>query len=272
MNKKTALFLILIIFISNTAFPQFKDMKDIETELVNIVKRIDYLKNLETNDKSIDKWDSLSKENSVLTQKLYDVLKTNRNSVYYDFSELRSSGMYITSSSDKNLRIFSWDTKTGGTMVMFNSILQYNFENKISAKILNNVLENNGDGAGYYFTIVYKVKPNVYLAVDNAIYSTMNVYMGIRGLSIENGTLNDTFGIFKTKQGLVNETGTGYDFFSVVNIPFEQRPQILYDEIKQVVSVPMTDFENDLTGQYIKFLYNGTYFAKENLEDRYIKR
>lgn len=271
MIEKKKIVLILIL-VSGLSFSQFNDIKEIETELVNRVKKIDYWSNLETADKKINKYDSLVMENTIITQKLYDVLKSNRNSLNYDFPVLRASGIYIAASDDKNLRIFSWDTKTGGTMHMFNSVLQYSSENKVSAKIMNNVFEHDGSGAGYYFPFIYTVKPYTYLVIDKAVYSTKDAYMGIRGISIEKGVLNDTIGIFKTKQGLVNEVGTGYDFFSIADVPSEKRPEIIYDAVKQEVSVPMTDFENDLTENYIKFLFNGSYFTKELPGDNYIRK
>lgn len=263
MNKITVLSLLILTLLAGQAFPQFTDMKEVETGLVDVFNKIDYWHNYEINKDIIDKWDSLAMINSVLTQKLYDVLKSNRNSVYYDFPGLKAAGMQIVSNKDNSFRIFSWNTQTGGTMKMFNSILQYSYENKVSAKILNNVLENNTFGSGFLFTEVFTVKPNVYLVVEDAVYSTKDIYTGVRGFSTENGMLNDTIGIFKTKQGLVNEAGAGYDFFSVVELPYEQRPRISYDEERKTVSIPMTDFENDLTDKYLKFIYNGSYFTKE---------
>jgi hypothetical protein len=264
--------ILIINLAAGISYSQFVDIKDIETELAGHIKKIDYWANFENPDKKINKYDSLVMENTILTQKLYDILKSNRNSVSYDFPALSADGINIAVSDDRNLRIFSWDTKTGGTMHMFNSVLQYSSENRVSAKIINNVFEHGGTGAGYNFPLIYQVKPYTYLVIDKAVYSTKDVYMGIRGICIEGEILNDTIGIFKTKQGQVNEVGTGYDFFSVADLPTEKRPEIIYDAAKQEVSVPMTDFENDLTDRYIKFRYNGSYFIKEMLSDIYFSK
>ncbi|HUF02539.1 MAG TPA: hypothetical protein VMM38_00030 [Aridibacter sp.] len=81
---------------------------------------------------NIEKWSgdadgrndtALAKENKMLKQKLQRY-GSRAAKLKYDFKGLADK-MYITTSKDGNLRIYSWDTQSGGTTRWFESIFQY---------------------------------------------------------------------------------------------------------------------------------------------------
>src|SRR6516164_7870976 len=103
---------IILSFISSLSFGQ--DVKIIEANLKEAFLKIDY-KNA----------GSLTKSNEEFEKLLLKVTSSNPETILYDFKDLTSCGLTIATSDDSLFRIYSWDTRSGGTMHYFENVFQF---------------------------------------------------------------------------------------------------------------------------------------------------
>src|SRR5205823_3655858 len=68
--------------------------------------------------------DALERENKALRQDLLKYAALS-STIKYEFKSIPRKMMYIATSSDGKFRIYSWDTETGGTAHLYESIFQY---------------------------------------------------------------------------------------------------------------------------------------------------
>ena len=184
----------------------------------------------------------------------------------YQFSSLKER-MFITTSPDGNLRIYSWDTNTGGTMRAYSSLFQY----KDKQGKINGYKDPSDEivGDGFYHDI-FQLKTNqntIYLAVSTFIASTSLHGQNIGAIEISRSGLDFNRKIFRTSSGLKNSIGFSYDFFSVYER--EERPIKLfeYDEKRKILKFPIV-IEDDKTPQgrvtdkWIRYKFNATNFVR----------
>ena len=73
---------------------------------------------------------------SSFAKQFNQIIKTNPRSLEYSFKKLQEeTDIRIATSSDKKLRIYSWDNNQGGTMRFFDQIIQFNDNGKINSNL-----------------------------------------------------------------------------------------------------------------------------------------
>lgn len=212
-----------------------------------------------------DSDDSVVVENKRLIKKMLDVLNNNPATLYAPFDSLQKE-MNIASSPDKKFRIYSWNTQTGGTMRFFANIIQFKTPTGVKAVLHFNPIDDPENmGCGFFYDTVYQLargKEVFYLATRTAIFSTKDLLHQVKVFKINNSELNDTTGLIKTKTGIRNELGYEYDFFSVVDMPMEKRPQITFNNKTNILSIPVVLDYGKVTNKIIRYKFNGQYFIK----------
>lgn len=233
----------------------------IERELVNHVRSIGRLAAENTGEAAA----RLDAENDALKAKL---VKYGRlaSVLKHPFSDLKKV-MYIATSRDGKFRIFSWDTRTGGTMHFFENVFQYQGAGgKIVAKA---AVLDDGDPGGFYhdiFQVAGKRGP-VYIGRLTSVLSTRDSYEEVCLFRVSGTRLDDELRLFKTKAGMQNRIGYEYDFFSVVDR--KERPIKLarFDEKTGTIMIPVviadkaSDGPGRVTDRFIKYRFNGTNFV-----------
>ncbi|REJ99290.1 MAG: hypothetical protein DWQ43_03000 [Acidobacteria bacterium] len=135
--------------------------------------------------------------------------------------------MWITTSPDGNLRIYSWDNQQGGTMRYFNSVFQFRTESgKVGIKRKTTDAEG---GATPFYHAIFETRASsgiVYLANYTAIASSSLSIQGLRALRIVDGQL-DEIDLFGTREGTSTTLELQYDFASVADRP--ERPVSLFE-------------------------------------------
>lgn len=262
MKSRKSFCSIALVFLA-VAFSAFGQTNtEIEQELVGHIK-------------NIQKWSTygndynealLSKENAIFKEQLLKYTKM-ASTLKYKFSEL-DKYLYLATSEDGKFRIYSWDTENGGTMHNFETV--YQFQGKDS-KVYSKSSDLKEDDAGAFVSDIFDVDTSngkVYLARFSSILSNSDAYQSINLFKIEGNSLNDKIKLIKTKSGLTNSLGFEYDFFSVVDR--EERPikLVLYDKESKTIKIPVVikdkDFRNGkVTGKFIKYQFDGTYFLKQ---------
>jgi hypothetical protein len=160
--------------------------------------------------------DSLAHYDKALKLYMKTMLVRQPLTLKYNFNKINKA-MTIASKDGKS-RIYSWDSQDGGTMHGFNSIFQFKAGKDIHSCIyyIDTFLNGEWTGPGYFYSNVYtitsKAGKTYYLAIRNGIYSSALSSVGVQCFSIENGGVNDSIKLFKTKAELLNSIDIELDY------------------------------------------------------------
>ena len=206
--------------------------------------------------------DSQTLYSDIFEDKFINYVAKNPATLGYRFDSLVQHGCCsIVTSDDGLFRIYSWDLMEGGTMHFFQNIYQFKSGNKVFAKTFE---RGEGDPFGYYSEI-FTLRANnkcYYLAIENAIGSSIDVSQSVRVFTIENDTLNSTVNLIKTKSGLSNGIDVGFDFFSVSNHRERPLKLIKYDPDKKILYIPTVTDDYKITGKFVQYQFTGKYFEE----------
>lgn len=201
-------------------------------------------------------------------KKIIEILRakgTRSDILQYDFPALKDR-IFITTSEDGKLRIYSWDMQTGGTLHDYASVIQYQGR---SGKV-NAWVDVDEPGGGGFYSQIFQVPTSagtIYLANSTFTASTSLAGQSIRALRINNDKLELKPKVIRTSTGLRNEVGFAYDFFSVSDRPERPIKLFFFDEKKKEFRFPVV-IEDDKTPQgrvtdkFITYRFNGKYFVK----------
>jgi len=254
------IFTALLLFISQYA----QTLSSIEGEMV---RHLDNISKFGNYGGSYD-GTKVESENRDLKGKLIRYGK-RADVLRYSFPKLKGK-MQVATSKDGNLRIYSWDEETGGTMHDHDSVFQYRGNN---GKVFSWAVTEDGDeDIGGFYHDIFQLSTNkgaVYLTVSTFIGSTSLAGQSIKVLRIHGNTLDREAKLIRTVSGLQNSIDFQYDFFSVVDRP--ERPVRLFkfNEARKEFSFPVV-IEDDktpqgrVTNKSITYRFNGTHFVKVN--------
>jgi len=191
---------------------------------------------------------------------------SRRDLLTYSFPALKDK-IYIATSPDKRLRIYSWDLEDGGTMHDFDHVVQY-----LGRGGKTNVWspEDSDDGGGGFYTDVFQTDApsgTIYLEVSTFIGSTSINGQKIEAFTITGDKLNEKAKVIQTANGLTNSISFGYDFFSVVDRPERPVRLVYWNAADKSFRFPVV-IEDDktpngrVTNKFITYRFNGKYFVK----------
>lgn len=217
--------------------------------------------------------DSLEYYSSLFTNRLTRLISQNPETISYPFLVLQKTGACdIVTAPDGKFRIYSWDSRLGGTMIFYKNYYQY----KLGSKVFSTDLGNNDESIGAVYTDLYQLNNSsktYYLAISGGSVSTKDKYQSIRIYTIDPKGLNTNTRLLKTPQGKwLNSIGINYDFFSVVDRPERPLRLINYDTTQKIIYIPIV-FENGVvTDRYILYRFNGQYFEHVLTQKKHKKR
>jgi len=206
-------------------------------------------------------------KNDQANEALRDRLVRNGKSLeilHYPFPKLKDK-MYVATSVDGKLRIYSWDLGTGGTMHDFTCVYQFQAGN--GAVNIRTESGNDEGGCGGYYTQIFQVSSKdgpIYLAISTSIAQGNLHGQSIEGLRIIGDRLDVKPKIIRTRRGLVNSVDFVYDPSSL-----GQRSErlIVFDAAKQEFRFPVvvedkTYGNGRVTSRQITYRFSGQYFVK----------
>jgi hypothetical protein len=225
--------------------------QQIEADLLKSIKKIDPAFEDNTN------------ANDLFAKKLYNYIANNPATLGYPFAALIRQHVDIHTSDDSLLRIYSWDTWTGGTAHFFESVFQYQDGGKIYA-ILDTPREEGDIRPWYNKLYTLKTAGNTYyLAVNTSIGSTKDMGGSIQIMDIENGKLNDSVKLIKTVSGLHSDLSFACDFSKTAGkLTPDTYPSIKYDAVTQTITIPLILANGAATNKQIAYKFNGQYFER----------
>jgi hypothetical protein len=252
MRKIVLIFLIAALsgFVSLAQRPA-----TIEQNLTKGFARINYWMENESSFKD----DSLQKANDNFQKMLLTYTSKYPETLSQKFKGIQ--GLNIVTSEDGLLRIYSWDTGTGGTMRFFKEVVQYKTGDVTRSLTLTDV-KREGE-AGYTYQAIYSLTvpgKKYYLVNYKGIYSSKDIGEGVRVFSIDNNLLNTKVKLIKTQSGMHNSIDYSYDFFSVVD--WKVRPSIQYNAGNKEIKIPLVTADQKVTKKFITYKFTGKYFEK----------
>jgi hypothetical protein len=255
--KLPKLITLIACFISFTATAQ--NIAQLEANLLKSFKKIAYWADQTNNEHS---YDSFSMANSNFENLLKNYTAKYPALLKSPLLSLKKANMDIATSNDGLFRIYSWDTEEGGTMHFFANVMQYvSAPGKVQSVVIK---APEGDSLPYYSNIytLKSEKGTYYLGIYNAIYSGKDAGTGVQVFAIQNGKLNQDVKLLKTGTGLKNIISYSYNFFSVVDIPFDKRPTITFDAATKTMKLPLVDTNGKVTKRFINYKFTGQYLER----------
>ncbi|MDM7923517.1 MAG: hypothetical protein QUS14_14560 [Pyrinomonadaceae bacterium] len=205
--------------------------------------------------------------NAELRRKLLDYGK-RLDVLSYSFPKLKGE-MFVATSNDGKLRIYSWDLQTGGTMHDYDAVFQYVGK---SGKVHTWATGDEEDVFGSFFTEIFQVNARsgpIYLAVSTFVGSTSLNGQSIRAMAISGDRLDQDVKVIKTPSGLKGSVGFAYDFFSVVDRPERPIKLFKFDEARKEFSFPVVIEDEQtrlgrVTNRFITYRFDGKNFVRKN--------
>lgn len=257
-RRLTVFFLFLTAFTCDKAFTQTTNIASQENKFVSLYSKLASFIQVG--------YDSISFYSDKFETGFTKLIQNNPATLNYPFKKLVDSNFCdVRTSIDGNFRIYSWDTWTGGTMHIFETIYQW----KSNGKVFTKIPKYEEGEAGSFCSKIFTVNINdrtYYLAVTNGIFSTKDAMQSISAYSIEGSKLVDTVKLFKTKTKKLNSIDVEFDFFSVVDRP--ERPLVLitYDDKQKIIYVPVVGDKGQVTKKNILYQLKGGYFEFIGIE------
>ena len=246
------------ILFSNVFFGQ--SVTEIEIDLLQNLKKIQQFG-------SERNYDSLAVYNQDFGNKLVKYASSNTEMLTYKFPNIAQSYWSIATSPDGKLRIYSWDSYTGGTMHFYSNVFQWTDYGKRYAQKNKNSDDEEAWPNGFYSEIHQLTDElnTFYMPIYNAVYSGRESYQALYCMDFEREILDVEFKKIKTKSGITNKIGFGFDFFSV---KFKEVPPRLFrfDRITNSFTFPVVTKAGAVTQKRITYKYDGDYFIKQTLK------
>ncbi|MDH3529097.1 MAG: hypothetical protein OEQ28_06000 [Acidobacteriota bacterium] len=259
---KKVLTIIFTLSISISTFAHSNE--EIENELVGLMAEIEKYSSY-SGEYSDERDTKLANANIAFRNRLLEHTSQHASTLAYSFPKLGEE-MMIETSSDGHLRIYSWDTLSGGTMHMYDNVYQYRGLDGVRSKA---TFHEEGDPQSFV-NVIYNIGTKtgtVYLVSSTSVLSSSYHGASIGAYQINENLLSDGVKIIQTKSGPTDSISFGYDVFTLGDR--EEYPVRLfkYDPKSKTISFPVV-IEDDKTPQgrvtdkKIVYRYDGKYFVR----------
>lgn len=182
-------------------------------------------------------------------------LNHSGSSIVYPFEKWKALFIKIATSADGNLRIYAWDTRTGGTMLSISSIVQFRDSHGIHARILFDAAADKTDEPGDWYTHIYGPEGGgIYIGRGMAQYSTIDAGAVAQAFRIGSNGLNDTIRLFRDAEGLKNKLEVDYNSFR----SGEEAGVVHYDGVGHNLWVRRVNDDARLLKGYDVYHFDGT--------------
>jgi hypothetical protein len=210
--------------------------------------------------------EKLSRANQVFKEKLLKYTEIP-STLAYEFREL-DKYMHNAVSEDGRLRIYSWDTEEGGTMRFFDRVYQYRGAD-------GKVYSRSDPPADEYYPGSFALKifhlgtksGRIYIVSAMSVGTSIDYYQSADVYKITGNVLTDRVKVIKTRSGLTNSVGFGYNLFSAMarrRLPGEL---ISFNRKTKTLKIPVVIKDQEylaggITNRSISYRFNGKYFIK----------
>lgn len=238
--------------------------EDIENELLRLLNEIDKYSSYK-GEYSEGSERKLKAANDAFRKTLLTMTAQHASTLSYPFPKLNEK-ISIETSPDTHLRIYSWDTLTGGTMHFYDNVYQYRGAEGVYSTGTFGQAGDPGAFANSIFNIDTKTG-TVYFVGSTSVLSSSLRGESLSAFQIDGNSLSNGVRIFKTQSGMTDSISFGYDFFSVAGR--RERPVRLFDFDPGTgsVSFPVVIEDREtpqgrVTNSKIVYRFNGAHFDR----------
>jgi hypothetical protein len=254
---KTGLQIILVVIITTqTSYSQ--SIPEIDTKLAALLDKIAYWDNDTTGKRD----DSLEKANDRISAYIQKVGSKNSSTLSAAFPKAARGPLSVISSDDNKIRLYSWDTRMGGSMRLYYDLIQYMTDNGVKVKDMRDPKAEEDYGCDYngIFTIHTAGNKTIYLVCGYAIESTKDRHEAVEAYTID-GSVFKKFDLFKTKTKSLNTIGYGYDQFASMGDDHQKDlPTIHLSKDFKNLYIPIVNGEI-LTDKYLVYVFDGNNYV-----------
>ena len=162
-----------------------------------------------------------------------------------------------------SIRIYSWNTHTGGSMQIYGRVFQY--QTSIGVRSI----DESGSAKDDAIEWIWKITPfrtsshTYYLAFNRAITCGSCRVEGVKVYSISDRDLKGPLSLFKSDRIATAELGVEFRDFGRAAFSMSGHA-IVYDSVRHIFKVPKLDEMNDtLSNQYTTYAWTGAYFLRQ---------
>lgn len=178
--------------------------------------------------------------------------------ISYPFKNLsETSAVYISTSDDGNLRIYSYDRNRRRSMPWFNNVYQYRVNGKVLTRHVKPPYQLVPDYTIYKINTLTAGGKTYYIAQRIAFGGLLTEY-SLRFMTIENGGVNDNIKLVQTGKTLENELVCG----KVDELNGEQKFSIDYDKASGTISMPAVSDDGKVGSKRVVYKFNGKWFVR----------
>jgi hypothetical protein len=244
----TLLFTLILIFPFQSAFAQ--SLKKINH---TIVAKYTLIEKLFQSSTYLSGPDSLFGANSQLLAYLVSKLSKEPKTLSFKFK--LPNGIWTASSPDGALRIWSWDTWTGGSMAHCNSLAQYRTSHGVRTQLLGDTASTGGNCCWEIYSVKRENGEMVYLPVMRGKYSNKDAAQTILAYVIRGDSLLHTKKLFVVKNKAFDSIEIGYDYFT--NMLPNSRDIHVRDK---KLFVPLVEGDS-VTERWLQYTFDGKAFV-----------
>lgn len=206
--------------------------------------------------------DTLAADNKAFRQLLLQYSLANPAMLTHRFESLKKEPVYIATSHDSLVKIYSWNTwMGGGTMRRFEHVFQYSVDGKLYAQCSYD--QAQPDTNTPYYSKVYVLKTGdttCYLAIGNNIFSGSSAGQSITVFALQGGRLRP-WPLIVAKDGPVHTLSVTYELAQFANTAERPARVIGYDSEKRIIHVPAFDSNGRMTGRSARYNFEGGQFV-----------
>ncbi len=255
--------LIVSCFVSVNVFAQTQIPKKIESDLSESFDKINYWYMQQADDTTGNALDSLFSVNEEFENKFTDYVSKHPFTIKCPFDSLVSAGVEVVNSTDKLLRIYSWDTDLGGQQHNVYNIFQYKTGPE-TVDLMYNVPETSysvpADGNEIYdFTVNDKT---YYLIHYISGVGINDHFEGVMIYAIEKGKLNTDVKLIKTKSGLHSHLNWHYTYAGSDDSSSASDSVEVFNPKTKTITIPLIDENDHVTDKSITYKFTDQYFEK----------
>lgn len=225
--------------------------------------RFEYSSDDTTFANEVSSGDSLAFYNNALKAYLVNEAGAEPLLLKANMKSLEGSDISIVTSDDKKLRIYSWNTHTGGTMNFFENVIIYSAGGStkaVEASAFYKQQEGNAEGEAREIYKVPSESDKIYLAIYSAKLATNYVAKYITAYSIVNGELKEA-DVFSSNKEITSSMMYDYDYLS--NYDFEKMKEVNTIKLakgNKKLYIPLVQ-DGQMTGMWQLYIWDGSKFV-----------
>lgn len=261
MKITATLFLMFVGFATGA-----QTINDYEQQIRNCLDGVSYWRFEYSKDdtlfrNAVDATDSVVYYNDALKKYLIKNAAGNTMLLKGAMKGLEEAEISVVTSQDKKMRIYSWDTHTGGAMHVYENVILYSDGGKVNA-VEASMFNDKDDVEGEAIEVhnVASGDGTLYLVIYKSVFSTKDVGKKIAAYQAVNSEIRQAE-VFSTEKGLRSSLEYKYDYMS--NYDFEKMREVYSVKLSKnnkKLYIPVVENEQ-MTGMWQLYNWDGSKFV-----------